>query len=321
MNELGKKVLAGDVRAASRLIRNLEDNIADTKTSLKHIFPHTGKAHVIGITGAPGAGKSTLTDELVYVLRKRDKTVGVLAVDPTSPFTGGAILGDRIRMIRHAEDPGVFVRSMATRGSMGGLSKAVGDGIHVLDVMGKDYIIVETVGVGQQEVEIINHAHTVMVVQVPGMGDEIQAIKAGLMEIADIFVVNKSDREGAPKLYKEILNMLNMSQFPDGWRPPVIKVGTSLEPHEFNRDVAKIVDEIENHREHLIEKNLLAGRMRRKTQAEINEALRAAILEPVLDRLVANGELNEMVDRLTKRETDPYTLADEVAKKYLVQPE
>jgi LAO/AO transport system kinase len=321
MNELGKKVLAGDVRAASRLIRNLEDNIADTKTSLKHIFPHTGKAHVIGITGAPGAGKSTLTDELVYVLRKRDKTVGVLAVDPTSPFTGGAILGDRIRMIRHAEDPGVFVRSMATRGSMGGLSKAVGDGIHVLDVMGKDYIIVETVGVGQQEVEIINHAHTVMVVQVPGMGDEIQAIKAGLMEIADVFVVNKSDREGAPKLYKEILNMLNMSQFPDGWRPPVIKVGTSLEPHEFNRDVAKIVDEIENHREHLIEKNLLAGRMRRKTQAEINEALRAAILEPVLDRLVANGELNEMVDRLTKRETDPYTLADEVAKKYLVQPE
>jgi len=319
MNELGKKVLAGDVRAASRLIRNLEDNIADTKTSLKHIFPHTGKAHVIGITGAPGAGKSTLTDELVYVLRKRDKTVGVLAVDPTSPFTGGAILGDRIRMIRHAEDPGVFVRSMATRGSMGGLSKAVGDGIHVLDVMGKDYIIVETVGVGQQEVEIINHAHTVMVVQVPGMGDEIQAIKAGLMEIADVFVVNKSDREGAPKLYKEILNMLNMSQFPDGWRPPVIKVGTSLEPHEFNRDVAKIVDEIENHREHLIEKNLLAGRMRRKTQAEINEALRAAILEPVLNRLIANGELNEMVDRLTKRETDPYTLADEVAKKYLVK--
>jgi len=231
MEDLGKKVLAGDVRSASRLIRNVEDNIAGTKMSLKHIFPHTGNAHVIGITGAPGAGKSTLTDELISAIRKRDKTVGVLAVDPTSPFTGGAILGDRIRMIRHADDPGVFVRSMATRGSMGGLSKAVGDGIHVLDAMGKDYIIVETVGVGQQEVEIINHAHTVMVVQVPGMGDEIQAIKAGLMEIADLFVVNKSDREGAQKLFREILTMLNMSKFPDGWRPPVLKVGSSQEPH------------------------------------------------------------------------------------------
>jgi len=318
MNELGKKVLAGDVRAASRLIRNLEDNIADTKISLKHIFPYTGKAHVIGITGAPGAGKSTLVDELIYVLRQRGKTVGVLAVDPTSPFTGGAILGDRIRMIRHAEDPGVFIRSMATRGSMGGLSKAVGDGIHVLDVMGKDYIIVETVGVGQQEVEIINHAHTVMVVQVPGMGDEIQAIKAGLMEIADIFIINKADREGTAKLYKEILNTLNMSEFPNGWRPPVIKVGSSLEPHVFNENVGQIVDEIEKHREHLIENNLLAERMRRKTLAEINEALRAAILEPVLNKLIANGELDKMVDRLIKRETDPYTLADEVAKKYLV---
>ena len=319
MEDLGKKVLAGDVRSASRLIRNVEDNIAGTKMSLKHIFPHTGKAHVIGITGAPGAGKSTLTDELISVIRKRDKTVGVLAVDPTSPFTGGAILGDRIRMIRHADDPGVFVRSMATRGSMGGLSKAVGDGIHILDAMGKDYIIVETVGVGQQEVEIINHAHTVMVVQVPGMGDEIQAIKAGLMEIADLFVVNKSDRDGAQKLFREILTMLNMSKFPDGWRPPVLKVGNSYEPHTFFADVEKIVDEIEKHHEHLVEKDLLDQRIRRKTRAEANEALRSAILEPILRKLVASGEFEKMVDRLMKRETDPYTLADEVAEKHLIK--
>ena len=201
MKELGKRVLEGDVRAASRLIRNLEDQITDTYIAIQEIFKETGKSHVIGITGAPGAGKSTLTDELIQAYRSKGNTVGVLAVDPTSPFTGGALLGDRIRMLRHAEDPGVWVRSLATRGAMGGLSKAVGEGIHVMDVIGKDRIIVETVGGGQQEVEIINHAHTVIVVLVPGMGDEIQALKAGLREGADIFVIKKADRDGAGKLY------------------------------------------------------------------------------------------------------------------------
>ncbi len=182
---------------ASRLIRNLEDRMPEAKTTIKHIFPLTGKAHVIGITGSPGAGKSTSSTPSSTPSARKEKTVGVLAVDPTSPFTGGAILGDRIRMQRHAEDPGVFVRSLATRGALGGLAKAVGDAIHVMDVMGKDIIMVETVGTGQQEVEIINHSHTVIVVLVPGMGDEIQAIKAGIMEIADIFVINKADRDGS----------------------------------------------------------------------------------------------------------------------------
>jgi len=193
-----RKIRAGDVRTASRLIRNLEDELPEAKNAIRRIFPHTGRAHVVGITGSPGAGKSTLVDALIASFRKREKTVGVLAVDPTSPFTGGAILGDRIRMQRHAEDPGVFVRSLATRGALGGLSKAVGDAVHVMDVMGKDFVLVETVGTGQQEVEIINHSHTVVVVLVPGMGDEIQAIKAGIMEIADIFVINSS-REWATR--------------------------------------------------------------------------------------------------------------------------
>ncbi|MCG6533608.1 MAG: methylmalonyl Co-A mutase-associated GTPase MeaB, partial [Syntrophales bacterium LBB04] len=206
-----KDIKAGNVKTASRLIRNLEDGVDEARSTMKHLFPHTGRAHVVGMTGSPGAGKSTLIDGMVEQFRKRDKTVGVLAVDPTSPYTGGAILGDRIRMQRHADDPGVFVRSLATRGALGGLAKAVGNAVHVLDAMGKDMILVETVGTGQQEVDIINHSHTVVVVLVPGMGDEIQAIKAGIMEIADIFVINKSDREGSLKLRRELGMLLDMA--------------------------------------------------------------------------------------------------------------
>lgn len=317
MEELSKKAMTGDVRAASRLIRNIEDDIPGTTKAIKHIFPYTGKAHVIGITGAPGAGKSTITDQLICTMRKKQKTVGVLAVDPTSPFTGGALLGDRIRMLRHAEDPGVFIRSMATRGSMGGLSKAVGDGIHVLDAMGKDIIVVETVGVGQQEVDIINHAHTVIVVLVPGMGDEVQAIKAGLMEIADIFVINKADREGGKKLYRETLSMLEMGNFPDGWRPPVVMIESSLEPHSFAESVDKLFEKIEEHYKHLIDNNLIGERITRKAITEMNDALRGAIMEPILKKLVSTGELDNMIKKLVNKESDPHTLAEEVAEKYI----
>ena len=316
--EKGNKIKAGDIRTASRLIRDIEDSIPEAKITIKHIFPYTGKAQVVGITGSPGAGKSTLVDGLIESSRKKEKTVGVLAVDPTSPFTGGATLGDRIRMQRHAEDPGVFIRSLATRGSLGGLSKAVGDAIHVMDAMGKDIILVETVGTGQQEVEIIHYAHTVIVVLVPGMGDEIQAIKAGIMEIADIFVVNKADREGAGKLQRELMAMIEMSPIPPGgWRPPIITIGNSFKPEDFELGVEKLSSVIYEHYEFLVNSDLIGDRMRRKTIHELNQALRASILEPVLKVLVSTGELESMIEKLLRKESDPNTLSEEIARKYL----
>lgn len=228
-------------------------------------------------------------------------------------------------MLRHAEDKGVFVRSLATRGAMGGISKAVGEGIHVMDVLGKDRIIVETVGVGQQEVEIINHAHTVIVVLVPGMGDEIQALKAGLMEIADIFVINKADREGAGKLYKETMNMVQMSRdrsgYSKGWQIPVLLVESVLEPHKFAESVEKLRDKIEEHYQFLVDNDLISERMRRKTAAEIQEALWGSILAPIMSELEATGEMKRMIDRCLLKEVDPYTLADEVACRYLKEKE
>jgi LAO/AO transport system kinase len=322
MEDLSKRVLAGDIRAASRLIRNLEDQIPNTHLAMREIFTASSNSHVIGITGAPGAGKSTLTDELIATYRQDKRTIGVLAVDPTSPFSGGAILGDRIRMLRHSEDEAVFVRSLATKGSLGGLSKAVGEGIHVMEALEKEKIIVETCGVGQQEVDIINHAHTVVVVLVPGMGDEIQAIKAGLMEIADIFVINKADRDGAAKLYQELLNIVAMSKkngsnAKNGWTIPILKVGSVLQPKEFAKSVELLRDKIEEHYKFLIESNLLAERKRRKAAAELNEALWATIFEPVLNELQDQGETEKMVDQLVAREIDPYTLAEEVARRYM----
>jgi LAO/AO transport system kinase len=318
--EITNKIQGGDVRAASRLIRNLEDRMPEAKLTIKHLFPLTGKAHVIGITGSPGAGKSTLTDGLIDCFRKKGKTVGVLAVDPTSPFTGGAILGDRIRMQRHAEDPGVFVRSLATRGALGGLAKAVGDAIHVMDVLGKDIIMVETVGTGQQEVDIINHSHTVLVVLVPGMGDEIQAIKAGILEIADVFVVNKADRDGSSKLSRELMAMLDMappSAFQGGWRPSIMKVENAFQPESFGKALDDITNKIEEHYKHLVDKNLIGSRMRRKATVELNEAIRASILEPVLLKLLGSGEMEGLIEKVLKKEVDPYTAAEDIAKRYL----
>jgi LAO/AO transport system kinase len=318
--EITKKIQGGDVRAASRLIRNLEDRMPEAKLTIKHLFPLTGRAHVIGITGSPGAGKSTLTDGLIDCFRKKGKTVGVLAVDPTSPFTGGAILGDRIRMQRHAEDPGVFVRSLATRGALGGLAKAVGDAIHVMDVLGEDIIIVETVGTGQQEVDIINHSHTVLVVLVPGMGDEIQAIKAGILEIADVFVVNKADRDGSSKLSRELMAMLDMappSAFQGGWRPSIMKVENAFQPESFGKALDDITNKIEEHYKHLVDKNLIGSRMRRKATVELNEAIRASILEPVLLKLLGSGEMEGLIEKVLKKEVDPYTAAEDIAKRYL----
>ncbi len=318
MMEKAKRIRDGDVRTASRLIRNIEDNIPEARSTIKDIFHHTGKAHVVGITGSPGAGKSTLVDGIIDWCRRKGKTVGVLAVDPTSPFTGGAILGDRIRMQRHADDPGVFVRSLATRGFLGGLSRAVGDAIHILDAMGKDVVLVETVGAGQQEVEIINHAHTVIVVLVPGMGDEIQVIKAGIMEIADIFVINKSDREGTRKLQREILAMLDMSpSSAAGWKPSILTVGNAFDPTVFEAGIEALSMKIEEHFQHLVSNDRMGDRVRRKAMHELSEALRFCILEPILNRLVTAGELDGMIAKVIRKEADPYTLAEEVAARCL----
>jgi GTPase len=313
-----KRICAGDVRSASRLIRDLEDKLPQARHRLKGLFVHTGKSFIIGITGAPGAGKSTLTDALIGEFRNHQKTVGVLAVDPTSPFTGGAILGDRIRMLRHAEDEGVFVRSLATRGALGGLSQAAGDAIHVMEAMGKDIIIVETVGIGQQELDIIHHAHSVIVVLVPGMGDEIQTMKAGIMEIADVFAINKADRPGAKQLQTELAALLNATPVSEGgWRPPIVSIGNLYEPAGFSEKTAELARKISEHHAHLIVTGHLAQRMERKALMEINDALRAFILEPVLTRLIESGELANIARRMGNRETDPYSEAEAVARRYL----
>jgi len=312
------KICAGDVRTASRLIRDLEDKLPHARPRLKQLFIHTGKSFIIGITGSPGAGKSTLTDALIGEFRKHKKTVGVLAVDPTSPFTGGAILGDRVRMLRHAEDEGVFVRSLATRGALGGLSQAAGDAIHVMEAMGKDVIIVETVGIGQQELDIINHAHSVIVVLVPGMGDEIQTMKAGIMEIADVFAINKADRAGAKQLQTELTALLGASPSgPDEWRPPIVSVGNLYEPAGFAEKTAELAQKVLDHHDHLIVSGKLADRMERKAMMEITDALRASILEPVLDKLIATGELKDIAARVRNREADPYSEAEVVAHRFL----
>lgn len=318
MMEITKKICAGDVRSASRLIRDLEDKLPEARPRLKQLFPYTGKSFIIGITGAPGAGKSTLTDALIGELRKQNKTVGVLAVDPSSPFTGGALLGDRVRMLRHAEDEGVFIRSLATRGALGGLSQAAGDAIHVMEAMGKDVVIVETVGIGQQELDIIHHAHSVIVVLVPGMGDEIQTMKAGIMEIADVFAVNKADRPGAKQLQTELASLLAASPKSAGsWRPPIVSIGNLYEPAGFAEKSAELAQKISDHYAHLVISGQLSERMERKALMEITDALRSCILEPILDRLIKSGELKNLAQRVRNRDVDPYTEAEAIAHRFL----
>ncbi len=313
-----KKICAGDIRSASRLIRDLEDKLPRARPRLKELFIHTGKSFIIGITGSPGAGKSTLTDALIGEFRKQGKTVGVLAVDPTSPFSGGAILGDRVRMLRHAEDEGVFIRSLATRGALGGLSQAAGDAIHVMEAMGKDVILVETVGIGQQELDIMYHAHSVIVVLVPGMGDEIQTMKAGIMEIADLFAVNKADRPGARQLLTELAQLLNATPPGEGgWRPPIVSIGNLYEPAGFAAKTAELARLVREHHDHLILSGRLAQRMERKARMEISDALRACFLEPVLRRLAESGELADIARRVQNRESDPYSEAEAVARRFL----
>ena len=313
MSAVADRVLAGDVRAAARLIRLIDDAQPEAEAILRELWPRTGRAQLVGITGNPGAGKSTLVDRLIAHLRAQGRSVGVLAVDPTSPFTGGAILGDRIRMQDHALDPGVFIRSLATRGQLGGLSRATSDSARVLDAMGKDVILIETVGVGQDEVEICRLAHTTVVVVVPGLGDDIQAIKAGILEVADLFAVNKSDREGADRTVRDLRSMLELSHAigkEAGHEIAIVKCVASR-----NEGVAEVWSAIEAHYQFLKSGPGLVQRETQRAKNELVELLRNRLLNVALQKLAQEGaHLDDLALRIARREIDPYSVADEAAR-------
>ncbi len=306
------QIRQGDIRATARLMRDLDEGDPRAREVLKGLYPYTGRAHVVGITGSPGVGKSTLTDKMIHYLREQGLTVGVVAVDPTSPFSGGAILGDRIRMQRHATDEGVFIRSLATRGHFGGLTASARAVINVLDAMGKDFILVETVGVGQDEVDIVHAAHTTIVVTVPGMGDDIQAIKAGILEIGDLFVVNKADREGADRTYQDLLTMIDLRQTEassDGWRPQVFKTEA-----QKNIGVPELMAAIFAHREFLHRDGgrYLAQIMAPRLRQELLDLVLQGIKDTILPRLLADISLDQVLQDIANRKTDPYTVSDEI---------
>jgi LAO/AO transport system kinase len=336
MESVSARVLAGEVRAAARLMRGLDDALPSARRSLRELFQHTGRAYVVGLTGSPGAGKSSLTDRLVAHHRKAGRTVGVVAVDPTSPFTGGAILGDRIRMQDHATDPDVFIRSMATRGNLGGLSRATADVVSVMDAMGKDVVIVETVGVGQDEIEIAALAHTVVVVAVPGLGDDVQAIKAGILEIADVFAVNKADREGADRAVRDLQQMLEMRRStatqpvyehdaehrlrsteawdphdPAWWEPPIVKTVAVRD-----EGTAELVLAVERHSAHLDRTGQRRDRDVARARAGFIALLRERLLAGALAQLAAEqGNLDEIASRIADRAADPFALVDDIAAR------
>lgn len=311
VQRLVEGVLHGEKRAIAKTISSIENNEPEAQQIISLIYPKTGKAHIVGITGPPGVGKSSLVEKLAKELRKRRKTVGIVAVDPTSPFTGGAFLGDRVRMQDLSTDEGVYIRSMATRNSPGGLARATKDATHVLDAAGKDVIIVETVGAGQSEVEVVKVAHTVVVVLAPGLGDDIQAIKAGQMEIGDIFVVNKADRENADKSVSDIRTMLEMDTEETGWKPPVLKT-TAL----TGEGIGELLEDIEQHRAYL-NKGALDQHRRANAEIELIEALKQRITESIIQDLRQKGEWIRVTEKISARETDPYSAADNLLKQRL----
>lgn len=311
--EIVNGVLAGNKRSIAKAITAIENCTNQGQELITKLFPYTGKAHVIGLTGAGGAGKSTLIEKIVREYRSRGKTVGVVAVDPTSPFSGGAFLGDRIRMAELSTDEGVFIRSMATRNYAGGIARATKDAVKVLDAAGKNIVIVETVGAGQSEVEIIKVAQTIIVVHAPGLGDEIQAIKAGIMEIADIFVVNKADREDADKAVIDIQSNLQLSNKQAAWKPPVLKT-TAI----TGEGVRGLVDKTEEHR-YFLEGNAecRTARLKNRAEAELVEAIKEKVADTLIDELRRKGKLDELLQRILEKKVDPTSAAEKVLKETL----
>jgi LAO/AO transport system kinase len=300
------KLRNGDPRALARAISTVENRSPGWAELLKALFPHSGKARVLGLTGSPGAGKSTLVDQLARHYRKENRSVGIVAVDPTSPYTGGAILGDRIRMQDHFADPGIYIRSMATRGSLGGLARATADVTTVLDASGRDLIMIETVGVGQDEIDIVRLADITVVILVPGMGDDVQTIKAGIMEIADIFVINKSDREGAERVEREIRAMQSLAIRSDHWTPPIVKTVASE-----GVGVNELAAAISQYEAYLKKENLLAQRNAQNWQERLVEMLRDAMLDRAREQM-GNGRMAEYAAEIAEHKRDPYTLVEEI---------
>ncbi|MFW9885536.1 MAG: methylmalonyl Co-A mutase-associated GTPase MeaB [Candidatus Thorarchaeota archaeon] len=313
-SEVAKGVLEGKRRALAQLITMIEDEDPAASKALAELYKHTGDAHVIGVTGPPGSGKSTIVTRIIAEFRKNNQSIGVICVDPSSPFSGGALLGDRIRMQEHAVDDEVYVRSMGTRGHLGGLARSTSDAVRAIDAFGKDVIIVETVGAGQSEVEIIEIAHTVVVTDVPGSGDDIQAIKAGIMEIADIFVVNKSDLLGAEKKVSEIETMLDLDQREREWNPPVI-----LTNARSGEGISDLVDKIGEHFEFLKKSGLMEKKDLKRSQEELEDLMRYRLTRKLLDRLRDEPEYAEAIDRIAKRNEDPYTVAERLIAEFLVK--
>ena len=309
INKWAEKVRGGDVRAVSRAITAIENHAPEAEELLRQLFPYTGEAYLTGVTGAPGTGKSTLVDRLATYHRKKRDRVGVIAVDPTSPYSGGAILGDRIRMQGHASDTGIFIRSMATRGFLGGLARSTAEVALLLDAAGKKQVLIETVGVGQDEIDIVRLADCVLVVMVPGLGDDIQNMKAGLMEIGDIFVLNKADREGADRLEEQLNAMLSLVMARDGWHPPVVRAVATE-----GKGIEQLAEMVEKFRRHFES----SGQRRQKHihhwQNRLIEMLESRLLEKVLDGKAGEERLHALAEEVAARKKDPFTAVSEILK-------